>query len=95
MAFPTCLIGVEMQYHYVVGFDSDNNRWWIEYDTTAYFPDGNIYNTEISKDEFPNTIYPGWFLPEEGSHEEKLDVALLKTLEYCIPDIMPIPTVEA
>jgi hypothetical protein len=44
---------------------------------------------------FPNTIYPGWFLPEEGSHEEKLDVALLKTLEYCIPDIMPIPTVEA
>ena len=81
-----------MQYHYVVGFDSEHNRWWIEYDTTAYFPDGNIWDEKRSND--PSWGYTGWFVPEEGSHEEKLDAALLNTLESCIPDIMPVPIVE-
>ena len=28
-----------MQYHYVVGYDSEKDRWWIEADPEAYFPE--------------------------------------------------------
>ena len=81
-----------MQYHYVVGFDSELNRWFIEYDTTAYFSDGNIWDEKRAEDR--DWGYTGWMIPEEGSPEEELDYKLLGILESCIPDIMPSPTVE-
>ena len=78
-----------MQYHYVVGFDSELNRWFIEYGPDAYFPDGHVF----SSNEADSTGY-GWMYPEEGSPEEELDYKLMNILESCIPDILPSPTVE-
>jgi hypothetical protein len=57
-----------MQYHYVVGYDSEHDRWFVESDPTAYFPDGNIWDEKQAEVEFV-----GWKVPEEGSHEEALD----------------------
>ena len=35
-----------MQFHYVVGYDTDRKRWFLESDTTAYFSDGNLWDDE-------------------------------------------------
>lgn len=78
-----------MQYHYVVIFDSDHDRWLVEYDTTAYFPDGNIY----SKEAWDNTG-DGWVVADEGSHEEAIDYECFRVLESCIPGILPTPSKE-
>ena len=75
-----------MQYHYVVGYDSESMRWWIESDTTAYFPDGNVWDDNQYKESFY-----GWKVPEEGSSEEALDVDLFRTLGYIV-DTFPIPS---
>ena len=75
-----------MQYHYVVGYDSEIDRWFIESDTTAYFPDGNVWDDNQYRESFY-----GWKVPEEGSPEEKLDYAALRILESCLPGIIPTP----
>lgn len=75
-----------MQFHYVVGYDSEMDRWFIESDTTAYFPDGNVWDDKQYRESFY-----GWKVPEEGSSEEALDAELLRTLESCIPGILPTP----
>lgn len=74
-----------MQFHYVVGYDSEHERWWVESDTTAYLSDGNIWSQEVSDKEGY-----GWFVPEEGSPEEALDHELLNTLAALV-DVIPIP----
>jgi hypothetical protein len=79
-----------MQYHYVVGYDSDNDRWFVEPDATAYFQDGNVWYQERS--ESADWGYFGWYPPEEGSPEEALDYAALRVLQSCIPGILPSPT---
>lgn len=74
-----------MQYHYVIGYDSVSMKWFLELDTTAYFPDGNIWDDKKYREEFF-----GWRVPEEGSDDEALDYDLLNTLRYIL-DTFPIP----
>jgi len=72
-----------MQYHYVVGYDTEMNKWFVELDTTAYFSDGNIWSQEnIDRFGF------GWSYPEND--EETLDQTLVNTLQYIV-DTFPIP----
>lgn len=75
-----------MQYHYVVGYNSDKKQWWVEFDPTAYFPDGNVWSDEQWRD----TGY-GWLYPEEDSPEAAMDMELFHTLQACIPGILPVP----
>jgi hypothetical protein len=77
-----------MQYHYVVGYDSDEDRWFIEYDPTAYFPDGNIWDQERS--DSANLAYQGWYSPDDGSREEALDEKCWTMLKSLVP-IWPSP----
>jgi len=56
-----------MQYHYVVGYDSEHDSWFVESDPYAFFPDGNIFS-------FSNgALSPSWVFPDEGSDEERID----------------------
>ena len=71
-----------MQYHYVVGYDTDMKHWFVELDTAAYFYDGHVWSPA-------DTPY-GWRVPEESSEEEVLDQTLLNTLSYIV-DTFPIP----
>ena len=73
------------QFHYVVGYDSELNKWFVESDTTAYFSDGNVWDEQQYKESFW-----GWCVPQEGSHEETLDYHLLNTLQYIV-DTFPTP----
>ena len=73
-----------MQFHYVVGYDTQTQKWFLESDTTAYFSDGNLWDEEQYRKEFF-----GWRLPEVGP-EDGLDEQLLNTL-YSIVDTFPIP----
>ena len=73
-----------MQYHYVIGYDSEAKRWFLELDTTAYFSDGHVWDEEQYRKEFW-----GWRVPDDAS-EEELDQTLLNTL-YSLVDIIPIP----
>ena len=77
-----------MQYHYVVGYDSDKDRWWVEFDPTAYFPDGSIWD-EKTADE---TNY-GRKIPDEGSFEEALDMKCWQMINSLVP-IWPSPVVN-
>lgn len=61
-----------MQFHYVVGYDSDKNCWWLEDGHEVYFPDGNVWDDEDGN----------WFLPEKGSDEEHLDMKAFRVLKY-------------
>lgn len=74
-----------MQYHYVIGYDTDTKKWFVESDTTAYFSDGHVWDEEQYHKEFW-----GWKVPEEGTNDEALDYDLLRTL-YSLVDIIPIP----
>jgi hypothetical protein len=74
-----------MQFHYVVGFDSEKKRWWVEADAEAYFPDGNVWDDDAAT----QTGY-GWCIPEENSIEEALDLELWRTLSHLV-DIIPVP----
>ena len=74
------------QFHYVVGYDTDQKKWFVETDTTAYFQDGNVYDD----DSATQTGY-GWFAPgDDMPAEQSLDFYLLRTLEYIV-DTWPIP----
>ena len=79
-----------MQYHYTIMYDDKYKIWFVEPDPSMYYPDGNIYNPDISDDPFPHTIYPGWFYPEEGSAEEALDMQLFGELQS-ICHTLPVP----
>jgi hypothetical protein len=74
-----------MQYHYVIGYDTETRKWFLESDTTAYFSDGNLWDDE----QYRQNFY-GWRVPEDGSDDEALDYDLLNTL-YSIVDTFPIP----
>jgi hypothetical protein len=77
-----------MQYHFVIGFDTDNNRWWVESEPEAYFPDGNIWDRDrASSREYS---FLGWFQAEDDSAEAKLDLALFRALQSSLGSI-PIP----
>jgi hypothetical protein len=72
-----------MQYHYVIGYDTEAKRWFVESDTTAYFSDGNLWDEDQYRKEFW-----GWRVPDDS--EYALDIDLLNTL-HSLVDIIPIP----
>lgn len=73
------------QYHYVVGYNSDINKWFLEWDSSAYFPDGHVYDDARSVDGY------GWFFPDDDTPAEAaLDEKLSRTLQYII-DTFPLP----
>jgi len=77
-----------MQYHYVVGYDSEYDCWFVESDPYAFFPDGNIFS-------FSNgALSPSWVFPDEGSDEERIDYECFRILESCVPGILPTPSKE-
>ena len=80
-----------MQFHYVVGYDSEKDRWWIEADPEAYFPDGNIWFPDRAEsDEWGHY---GWYLPEDDSFEAALDLKCWHMLQSLVP-IWPSPVVN-
>jgi len=75
-----------MQFHYVVFYDTDTNKWGVESDTAAYFPDGHIYDD----DSATQTGY-GWFAPGDDTPlEAALDESLARLLGYIV-DTWPAP----
>lgn len=76
-----------MQFHYVLGYDTELNKWFLESDTTAYFSDGHVFD----ENRFEKVSYgfSGWRYPDVGP-EDGLDEQLLNTLESLV-DIIPIP----
>lgn len=76
-----------MQFHYVVGYNTDTKRWFVEGDTTAYFGDGHVWDNDI------DAPYGGWTFPEDDTHAAILDQDLLNTLLHII-DVIPTPKVE-
>lgn len=77
-----------MQFHYVVGYDTELNKWFVEYDTAAYFHDGHVFDD--NRFEEREWGFSGWWFPDEGSDDEALDQTLLHTLDSLV-DIIPIP----
>jgi len=80
-----------MQHHFIVYFDTDDNKWHME-DSWELLADGNVYNPNLIQRGFPNDIYPGWFVPEEGSQDEANDHECWKVLLSTI-DILPTPMI--
>jgi hypothetical protein len=79
-----------MEFHYTVMYDDKVKAWSVEPDPSMYYPDGNIYNRDMSDDPFPYTIYPGWFFPEKDSADEALDYNLYLTLQSIV-HTFPVP----
>ena len=77
-----------MQYHYVVGYDSEMDKWFVEFDTTAYFSDGHMWDDEQYREHFY-----GWRVPSEGSPEEALDQKCMNMLNSLVT-IWPSPVVK-
>ena len=77
-----------MQFHYVVFYDTDTKKWGVEFDTAAYFPDGNIF---ISDDRLPDR----WEAPDNDTPiTAALDDSLVTLLGYIV-DTWPAPGVVA
>jgi hypothetical protein len=76
------------QYHYVVGYDDTSMKWFVEYDTTAYFQDGNVWDDEQYREQFY-----GWSVPEEGSRSEAIDNKCMNMLNSLVT-IWPSPLVN-
>ncbi len=79
------------QFHYVVFYDTNTQKWGVEFDTDAYFPDGNIYDDPAATE----TGY-GWFAPAQVDTplEAALDESLVRLLGYIV-DTWPAPGVVA
>jgi hypothetical protein len=63
-----------MQYHYVIGYDTELKKWFVEYDTQNYFLSGNIWN-------------PDEWKYAENESEETIDSILISTLEHIVDTI--------
>jgi hypothetical protein len=66
-----------MRYYYVIGYDSKSMKWWVESDTTTYFPDGNVWDDEQHN----------WIVLSDDSPEKTLDTDLFSTLQSCITEV--------
>lgn len=79
------------QYHYVVGYDDETDKWFVEHDTTAYFPDGNMFDpAKAQSDEWG---YYGWFMPEDDHPEVAIDEKCMNMLNALVT-IWPSPVVN-
>jgi hypothetical protein len=79
------------QFHYVVGYNSDTDKWFVEFDTTAYLPDGNVFYADRADSEAWG--WNGWHVPDDGSHDEALDQKCWNMLNSLVP-IWPSPLVN-
>ena len=79
------------EFHYIVGYDSEADKWFVEYDPTGYLPDGNVFYPERA--DSPEWGYNGWHTPDEGSREEAIDEKCLNMLVSLVP-IWPSPLVN-
>lgn len=78
------------QYHYVVGFDDETNKWFVEYDTEAYFPDGHIFDPAAADE----TGY-GWMPVEsDESLEALIDQRCMNMLNALVPIWPAVDTTE-
>ena len=77
-----------MQYHYVVAYDTETCKWFVESDTDAYFLDGNVFHPDRA--ESAEWDYNGWYPPEYASDEAGLDKTLHNII-YSILDTFPTP----
>ena len=76
-----------MQFHYVVGYDTDTKKWFVEFDTTAYFSNGNVLDNSTA-----DITWSEWLDPNTGDTPNMavLDQTLFNTL-YSLVDVIPIP----
>ena len=76
-----------MQFHYVVTYDMVTQKWGVEFDTNAYFSDGNVLDNSTA-----DLTWSEWFDPNTGDTPNLavLDQTLFNTL-YSLVDIIPIP----
>jgi hypothetical protein len=77
-----------MQYHYVVGYDDETDKWFVEYDTAAPFPDGHIFYPKRA--ESAEYGWYGWDVPDSDEIEAAIDQKCLNMLGYLVP-IWPSP----
>ena len=70
-----------MKYHYVVWYDTEEEKWDIESDMEVHFPDGNVWSPEDDG---------SYFFPEKSTPEYVLDEYLWRTLLYIV-DTFPTP----
>ena len=79
-----------MQFHYVIGYDSDNQRWWVEADSEAYFPDGNVWDDARERDANGDWGY-GWFAPYDDTEPEAyaIDQKCFNILRHIVTPTMP------
>jgi len=69
-----------MQLHYVVFYDTDTQKWGVDGDTFAYFPDGNVYDSNS-----------GWeAIGDDTPITAALDDSLFRILGYIV-DTWPAP----
>jgi hypothetical protein len=74
-----------MIYHYVVGYNTKTNKWFVEYDTGAYFPEGHVWDDNQYEEELW-----GWGVPTPGTPEDAVDNELVYMLESLV-DTWPTP----
>jgi hypothetical protein len=81
-----------MQLHYVVFYDTDTQKWGVEFDTAAYFPDGHIYDDDAA--HITNSDYSyGWHtVTDDTPITAALDDSLVRLLGYIV-DTWPAPGV--
>jgi hypothetical protein len=77
-----------MQFHYVVGYDSETGKWFVEADPEAYFPDGSVWDERDADDNGY-----GWFMTEDGTPENALDMTCWQMLNSLV-SIWPSPVVN-
>jgi hypothetical protein len=75
-----------MQYHYVVWYDTEEEKWEVESDMEIHFPKGNVWSPDGDYEECGHSF----FFPEKGTPEYVLDESLWRTLLYIV-DTFPIP----
>ena len=70
-----------MQFHYVIGYDTDTRKWFIDGDQYSYLPDGNVWHNE-------NGGF--WDIPNEYDGSEIIDERcwnMLNTLVTIWPEV--------
>lgn len=67
-----------MQYHYVVCYDEQSQKWSVE-DETKYL-DGNVWDD----------VNAEWFWPTDGSEQDEQDRKCRNMIQALVP-IWPMP----
>jgi hypothetical protein len=77
-----------MQHHFVIGYDTDEKKWFVESGIDLFFANGSVWSGGWTD----NNENADWFYPDEATPEHTLDTELFRTLQHVINTI-PIPEV--